>query len=143
MADALLIGSVGGGELWARAQKEYMRRQPRPYMKLVAAVMERDLAGRDFLGRVMIYRCTFQACLHPSRLCPGHQAVGVSRRACARQDPVPGIKLSGSAVTSPQALCCSTYDAVGSDVAHQLLARKRLCGFIAVMPISAAAATYS
>jgi hypothetical protein len=45
MADALLVGSVGGGELWARAQREYMRRQPRPYMKLVAAVMDRDLAG--------------------------------------------------------------------------------------------------
>ncbi len=45
MADALVIASIGGGGLWARAQKEYMRRAPRPYMKIVTAIMDRDLAG--------------------------------------------------------------------------------------------------
>ncbi|KAK9829183.1 hypothetical protein WJX72_004364 [[Myrmecia] bisecta] len=42
MADALIIGSLGGGELWTKAQKEYMRRAPRPYMKVVHAIMEND-----------------------------------------------------------------------------------------------------
>lgn len=45
MADALLIASVGGGDLWSRAQREYMRRSPRPYMKIVSAIMDHDLAG--------------------------------------------------------------------------------------------------
>ncbi|EIE18851.1 hypothetical protein COCSUDRAFT_49081 [Coccomyxa subellipsoidea C-169] len=45
MADALLIASIGGGDLWARAQKEYIRRAPRPYMKIVSAIMDHDLAG--------------------------------------------------------------------------------------------------
>ena len=72
MADALLIGSVGGGELWARAQREYMRRQPRPYMKLVAAVMERDLAGR----------VVFQACFSNACACRHARAPDMLLGAC-------------------------------------------------------------
>ncbi len=45
MADALVIASVGGTYLFEKAQKEYMRRAPRPYMKIVSAIMSRDLAG--------------------------------------------------------------------------------------------------
>jgi hypothetical protein len=48
MADALLIASLSGGELMARAQKEYMKRCPRPYMKILSAVMEEDLSGESF-----------------------------------------------------------------------------------------------
>lgn len=32
--DALLLASMGGGELWARAQAAVMERRPRPYMKV-------------------------------------------------------------------------------------------------------------
>ena len=45
MADALVIASVGGTYLFERAQKEYMRRAPRPYMKIVSAIMSRNLSG--------------------------------------------------------------------------------------------------
>ena len=45
MADALVIASVRGGQLFEKAQKEYMRRAPRPYMKIVSAVMSHDLTG--------------------------------------------------------------------------------------------------
>lgn len=47
MADALLIASIGGGDLWSRAQKEYIRRAPRPYMKIVSAIMDHDLSGES------------------------------------------------------------------------------------------------
>lgn len=45
MADALVIASVGGSYLFEKAQKEYMRRAPRPYMKIVSAIMSHDLTG--------------------------------------------------------------------------------------------------
>jgi len=45
MADALIIASVGGSYLFEKAQKEYMRRAPRPYMKIVSAIMSHDLTG--------------------------------------------------------------------------------------------------
>lgn len=45
MADALVIASVGGQYLFEKAQKEYMRRAPRPYMKIVSAIMSHDLTG--------------------------------------------------------------------------------------------------
>ena len=45
MADALVIGHLGGGVHFSRAQSEYMKRQPFPYMHIVRAVNERDLLG--------------------------------------------------------------------------------------------------
>ncbi len=54
MADALLIASIGGGDLWARAQKEYIRRAPRPYMKIVSAIMDHDLAGGQLYGYCVV-----------------------------------------------------------------------------------------
>ena len=45
MADALVIASVGGSYLFEKAQKEYMRRAPRPYMKIVSAITNHDLTG--------------------------------------------------------------------------------------------------
>ena len=48
MADALIIGHMGQGPYLARAQAEYMKRQPRPYMRLVRAVMENDLLSESF-----------------------------------------------------------------------------------------------
>ena len=45
MADALVIASVAGGYLFEKAQKEYMRRAPRPYMKIINAIMAHDLTG--------------------------------------------------------------------------------------------------
>lgn len=61
MADALLIAAMSGGDLLARAHKEYMRRCPRPYMKLLSAVMEQDLAGRAFtiLAPVLAFSLAF------------------------------------------------------------------------------------
>ena len=47
MADALIIGHMGQGPYLARAQAEYMKRQPRPYMRLVRAVMENDLLSES------------------------------------------------------------------------------------------------
>ena len=49
MADALVIASVGGSYLFEKAQKEYMRRAPRPYMKIVSAIMSHDLTGGSSL----------------------------------------------------------------------------------------------
>lgn len=43
MADALIIGHMGQGQHVVRAQEEYMRRQPRPYMRVVKAVLENNL----------------------------------------------------------------------------------------------------
>ena len=45
MADALVIASVAGGVLFEKAQKEYMQRAPRPYMKIINAIMSHDLTG--------------------------------------------------------------------------------------------------
>mmetsp|Transcript_32134 Transcript_32134/g.91150 ORF Transcript_32134/g.91150 Transcript_32134/m.91150 type:complete len:1157 (-) Transcript_32134:57-3527(-) len=45
MADALVLASIGGAELWKSTQKEYMARTPKPYMTVVAAVMENNLAA--------------------------------------------------------------------------------------------------
>lgn len=45
MADALLIASIGGEALWRRAQQAYMQRAPAPYMQVVQAVLEGNLAG--------------------------------------------------------------------------------------------------
>ena len=51
MADALVIASVAGGVLFEKAQKEYMRRAPRPYMKIINAIMSHDLTGGHHLFR--------------------------------------------------------------------------------------------
>jgi hypothetical protein len=45
MADALVVAGVAGGEAWARAQREYFQRCPRPYMRLVAAIQDNDFLG--------------------------------------------------------------------------------------------------
>ena len=45
MADAMVIGILGGGTLLDKARQEYCRRRPRPYMKLVAAIIDRDMLG--------------------------------------------------------------------------------------------------
>lgn len=47
MADALLIASLGGQELWAKAQAAFMLKAPRPYMKIVAAVLKSDMPGAE------------------------------------------------------------------------------------------------
>ena len=57
MADALVIASVGGSYLFEKAQKEYMRRAPRPYMKIVSAIMSRDLAGALPVKLVLSLSC--------------------------------------------------------------------------------------
>jgi hypothetical protein len=44
-ADALLIASLVGGEVWERARSEFMRSQPRPYMRVVQAVVTSDWKG--------------------------------------------------------------------------------------------------
>ena len=54
MADALLIASMGGGDLWAHAQREYIRRAPRPYMKIVSAIMDHDLSGKSRLHSYIV-----------------------------------------------------------------------------------------
>ena len=61
MADALVIASVGGSYLFEKAQKEYMRRAPRPYMKIVSAIMSHDLTGGP---------ASSSPCSHS--LCAGH-----------------------------------------------------------------------
>lgn len=42
MADALVVAGVAGGDAWQRAQREYFKRCPRPYMRLVAAIQDSD-----------------------------------------------------------------------------------------------------
>lgn len=43
MADALMIGHMGKGQHLVRAQAEYMRQKPHPYLQLVKAVMDNNL----------------------------------------------------------------------------------------------------
>ena len=43
MADALMIGHMGKGQHLVRAQAEYIRRRPHPYLQLVKAVMDNNL----------------------------------------------------------------------------------------------------
>ncbi len=43
MADALLIASVGGPDLWAKTQKEYVKKNSKGYMKVLLSIMENDL----------------------------------------------------------------------------------------------------
>ena len=42
MADALLIASIGGPELWASTQKEYMKRRSKGYIKILSSIMNHD-----------------------------------------------------------------------------------------------------
>lgn len=44
-ADALVIASVVGGELWDRARKAYMTAHPRPFMRMLHAVLSGDWAA--------------------------------------------------------------------------------------------------
>lgn len=43
MADALMIGHMGKGQHLIRAQAEYIRQRPHPYLQLVKAVMDNNL----------------------------------------------------------------------------------------------------
>ena len=45
MADALMVGHMGKGQHLIRAQTEYMRQRPHPYLQLVKAVMDNNLLG--------------------------------------------------------------------------------------------------
>jgi hypothetical protein len=72
MADALVIASVGGSYLLEKAQKEYMRRAPRPYMKIVSAITNRDLTGAEPLppfrdsqrpARMPMFDCRERHCM--------------------------------------------------------------------------------
>ncbi|KAK9836483.1 hypothetical protein WJX74_001433 [Apatococcus lobatus] len=45
ITDALLIAASGGSELFQRAQDELMKRQPRPYMQVIKAVVKSDILG--------------------------------------------------------------------------------------------------
>ena len=68
MADALVIASVAGGVLFEKAQKEYMRRAPRPYMKIINAIMSHDLTGdcHPFSGSCLpCHRCVLLVTASP------------------------------------------------------------------------------
>ncbi len=45
MADALMVGHMCKGQHLIRAQTEYMRQRPHPYLQLVKAVMDNNLLG--------------------------------------------------------------------------------------------------
>jgi len=45
MADALMLASMGGDDLWQHAQKVYMQKAPRPYMKVIKALLSKDLTS--------------------------------------------------------------------------------------------------
>lgn len=61
MADALIIGNLGGGLHYSRAQNEYMKREPHPYMQVIRAVSDSNLLGQllAFLPNFL----TIQHCL--------------------------------------------------------------------------------
>ena len=44
LGDALVLAAVGGTDLWLSTQAEYLRRTPRPYLRVVSAVVKNDLA---------------------------------------------------------------------------------------------------
>lgn len=44
-ADALVIASVVGGEAWDTARKAYMTAHPRPFMRMLHAVLGGEWAG--------------------------------------------------------------------------------------------------
>lgn len=48
MADALMIGHMGKGQHLVRAQAEYMKQRPHPYLQLVKAVMDNNLLSGLF-----------------------------------------------------------------------------------------------
>ena len=74
MADALVIASVAGGVLFEKAQKEYMRRAPRPYMKIINAIMSHDLTGKPHPFRGSCLPChTCELLMIASFL--GHQEI--------------------------------------------------------------------
>ena len=65
MADALVVAGVAGGDAWQRAQREYFKRCPRPYMRLIAAIQDNDLLS------------ALLACAHMrANLCPSNAAPG-------------------------------------------------------------------
>jgi len=44
LGDALVLAAVGGTDLWLSTQAEYLRRTPRPYLRVVSSVVKNDLA---------------------------------------------------------------------------------------------------
>lgn len=58
LGDALVLASVGGTELWLKTQGEYMRRAPRPYLRVVAAVVRSDLGSLVRTSRPAAWRET-------------------------------------------------------------------------------------
>lgn len=42
LADALLIANIGGAELFKKTMQRYMRRNPRPYMAVISAMVDSD-----------------------------------------------------------------------------------------------------
>ncbi|CAN0182982.1 unnamed protein product, partial [Discosporangium mesarthrocarpum] len=47
MADAMLLASCGGADLWAKTQVEYFQREShrRPFLKIVSAIIKSELGG--------------------------------------------------------------------------------------------------
>lgn len=45
MSDALVLASIGGAELWQATQKDYMERNPKPYMMVSANLHQQNDAG--------------------------------------------------------------------------------------------------
>jgi hypothetical protein len=48
-ADAMVIASVAGGELWDKARKAYMTAHPRPFMRMLHSVLSGDWTGAGWL----------------------------------------------------------------------------------------------
>lgn len=50
-ADAMVVASVVGGDLWDKARKAYMTAHPRPFMRLLHSVLSGDWQGEHRRAR--------------------------------------------------------------------------------------------
>lgn len=75
MADALVIASVGGTDLWSKTQRAYMKAITRPYMKVIECVVNNDL--RELINsrpseqwkETLALLCTYGASTEWASLC--------------------------------------------------------------------------
>lgn len=59
MADALMIGHMGKGSHLVRAQAEYMKQRPHPYLQLVKAVLENNLLSENLLPLTAVHTAVY------------------------------------------------------------------------------------
>eukprot|EP00959_Pyramimonas_sp_CCMP1952_P308073 6447497-Pyramimonas_sp.AAC.1 len=114
MADALLLASIGGEDLWNKVQKRFMKKEPKPYMKVVAALMQKDLGslveGRPLASwrETLAMLCTYAPRGQWAELA---QALAAKLAAAGQTAPATLCYICAGNADQATAMWCSSYKA--------------------------------